>query len=89
MPTSLTDDGLIFCPTDVPRFVSACFLNQVHKSKFTYMEASQTVSFIIFALCCAQEGDYIREKMRAWGENEEKRKKKQKQDRLEKVFAVS
>lgn len=67
MPTSLTDnDGLIFCPTDVPRFVSAHFLSQVHKSKFTYMEASQTVSFIIFALRYALEGDYIREKGRAW-----------------------
>lgn len=48
----MDNDQLIFCLTDVldlSRF--AYFFNQVHKSKFTYVDARQTVSFIIFLGC--------------------------------------
>lgn len=48
----MDNDQLIFCLTDVldlPRFTY--FFNQVNKSKFTYLKAHQTVSFIILLDC--------------------------------------
>lgn len=62
----MDNDQLIFCLThvlDLSRF--AYFFNQVHKSKFTYLKARQTVSFIIFLGCLALcSGGRLRQRRR-------------------------